>query len=181
MFFSGNSEEGFKLCSMANQGPLKSYLIDSCLGVSALNLKAYDDAYNFFNLARNRILSVENNDEIPFVGFYASKNDLETGLVYSLTLGGRFDLCTIWSRDILSIPPISKGGILILAIAKTLDLSKNMELIVPKLENIELLEKAAGNLVLENSNLVSEVIQTIIIFHLYINYNYLQSLGYPCC
>jgi len=92
---------------------------DSCLAVSAKNLGSNDVSASHFEKAY--VVLTENPTNIepfPNLGFYASIEDMELGVLSALHDNGQYDRCLAWAVEFSRLPEVYQGGALILALSQ---------------------------------------------------------------
>ena len=119
MIFKKEFQTGFDLCQRAAVSEPRSHLVHACIAVAAKNLGEADVSAHHFELAYDT--SVSNppaTPPVPNLGFYASKEEIEMGILTSLHDSGNFERCLLWAKELMGIPKLADGGIIVLHLAR---------------------------------------------------------------
>jgi hypothetical protein len=108
----------YDLCKTAESLSGNSHLIQGCLGISSRELLSYEASAYHFERAYT-ILTSNPTNLLPFpnLGFHASIQEMELGLLDSLYKNQKYDRCVAWSSEFAGIPSVNQGGALILTLA----------------------------------------------------------------
>lgn len=115
MIFKGEHKTGYDLCKRAEASEPKSHIVHACIAVAAKALGNTDMSAHHFEKSYE-ILTTNPSNILPFpdLGFYASKEEMELGVISSLHDNGKYDRCLLWSLELMKLPSLTEGGIFIL-------------------------------------------------------------------
>ena len=120
MIMKGEHNNGYDLCQRAELAAPTSHLVQGCLGVGAKGLQEYTRASKHFEKAYASVVdnSAEKNPPFPSLGFYASMEDMQMGLLSTLHDSGNSERCLEWYSYFAKIPSVGQGGSLLISLTQ---------------------------------------------------------------
>ena len=174
MILKGEHQSGYEFCKRAESLVPDSYLVHGCLGVGAKGMQEPAVAVRHFEVAYANVVdpSKQKSSSFPSLGFYASPEDLQVGILSTLHDTGDYERCLLWYSQFTGIPTWDQGGSLMLALTQL----QWTEAMIAQLETVEKHGRENGAL---NALPIETKLQQAI-EHLVGNFGHVSKLANDC-